>query len=125
VSEARIAEAALLDLARRALQRGGLREADAGSAARILVLADLFGLRTHGISRIPQYLARVPLGGIAAQAEMTTTRVALALARVDGANGIGPVAGMAGLEAAIEGARAAGIGAALVRGSNHFGPNMP
>lgn len=125
MSEARIEEAALLDLARRALAKGGLRDADAGAAARILVLADLFGLRTHGISRIPQYLARVPIGGIDARAEIATTRPAPAIALVDGANGIGPVAGMAGLEAALAGARAAGIGAAFVRGSNHFGPIMP
>lgn len=120
-----IPEADLLPLATSALIKGGLREADAASAARILVLADLFGLRTHGISRIPQYLSRVPIGGIDPTAAIRVTRPAPALAIVDGANGIGPVIGMAGLDAAVEGARAAGIGAALVRGSNHFGPIMP
>lgn len=125
MTDATIAESDLLPLAVRALLGGGLREPDAAAAARILVLADLFGLRTHGISRIPQYLSRVPLGGINPKADITITKPAPALALVNAANGIGPVAGMAGLDAALDGARNAGIGAALVRGSNHFGPIMP
>jgi LDH2 family malate/lactate/ureidoglycolate dehydrogenase len=125
MTDTTIPESDLLPLATQALIKGGLREPDAASAARVLVLADLFGLRTHGISRIPQYLARVPIGGINAQAAITVAKPAPALALVNAANGIGPVAGMAGLNAALDGARAAGIGAALVRGSNHFGPIMP
>ncbi len=125
MTDSTIPESTLLPLATQALLKGGLREPDAEAAARILVLGDLFGLRTHGISRIPQYLSRVPLGGINPKADITVTTPAPALALVDAANGIGPVAGMAGLDAALEGARHAGIGAALVRGSNHFGPIMP
>jgi LDH2 family malate/lactate/ureidoglycolate dehydrogenase len=125
MTDTTIPESELLPLATRALAQGGVRERDAAAAARILVLADLFGLRTHGISRIPQYLSRVPLGGIKAQAEVTVTKPAPALALVDAGNGIGPVAGMAGLDAALDGARSAGIGAAFVRHSNHFGPIMP
>jgi len=124
-TEAVVAEDRLLSLATRALERGGMRGAEAALAARVLVLADLMGLRTHGISRVPQYLGRVTLGGIDPMAEMQVARVAPALAMVDGRNGIGPLVGMRGLEAALEGARAAGIGAAFVRGSNHFGPIAP
>ncbi len=124
-NEVTIPEDRLLDLAVRALERGGMRAQDATAAARVLVLADLFGLRTHGISRIPQYLDRVRVGGIDARAEVQVARVAPGLAMVDGRNGIGPLVGMRGLEAALEGARAAGIGAAFARGSNHFGPIMP
>ncbi len=121
----RIDEAALLDLATRALVAGGMRAEEAALAARILVLADLFGLSTHGISRVPQYLGRVTVGGIDARADVTVERVMPALAMVDGANGIGPLVGMKALEAALEGARACGIGAAFARGSNHFGPIAP
>ena len=124
-AEAVVAEEHLLPLATRALDQGGMRAAEAALAARVLVLADMFGLRTHGISRIPQYLGRVTLGGIDAAAEVQVARVAPALAMVDGRNGIGPLVGMRGLEAALDGARAAGIGAAFVRGSNHFGPIAP
>jgi LDH2 family malate/lactate/ureidoglycolate dehydrogenase len=124
-SDVTIPEQDLLALAVRALVAGGLGEEDAGLAARVLVLADMFGLRTHGILRIAQYLARVRAGGIDPTATVTVERVASGLARVDGRNGIGPLVGMRALQAAMDGARAAGIGAAFARGSNHFGPVMP
>lgn len=125
MTEAVISETALFALATRALVAGGMAEADAALAARVMVLADMFGIRTHGISRIPQYLDRVRLGGIDIRATVPVERVAAGLARVDGQNGIGPLVGMRALAAAMEGARAAGIGAAFARGSNHFGPIMP
>ena len=125
MSEATLPEDRLLALATRALELGGMRAGEAAEAARILVLADLCALRTHGISRVVQYLDRVRLGGIDPRAEVQVTRVAPALAVVDGRNGIGPLVGMRGLHAALDGARSAGIGAAFVRGSNHFGPIMP
>jgi LDH2 family malate/lactate/ureidoglycolate dehydrogenase len=124
-AETLVPEQELLTLATRALARGGLREDDAKRAARVLVLAEMFGLRTHGILRLPQYLGRVRVGGIDAGAEVSVERLAPGLALVDGRNGIGPLIGMRALEAAMEGARSVGIGAAFARGSNHFGPIMP
>ena len=47
-----IAEDELQALATRALSALGLRRGDAEVAARILVLGDLFGIHTHGVSRI-------------------------------------------------------------------------
>jgi LDH2 family malate/lactate/ureidoglycolate dehydrogenase len=124
-SETVVPEEDLLALSVRALAANGMTQEDARLAARVLVLADMFGLRTHGILRIPQYLGRVRVGGIDPKAAVETERVAGGLALVDGRNGIGPLVGMRGLLAAMEGARAAGIGAAFARGSNHFGPIMP
>ncbi|TPG59834.1 Ldh family oxidoreductase [Roseomonas nepalensis] len=125
MTETLIPEDRLLGLATRALARGGLREADAALAARVLVLADMFGVRTHGISRVPQYLDRVRLGGIDAAAEVQVARMAPGLSMVDGRNGVGPLVGMRALQAAMESAREVGIGAAFARGSNHFGPILP
>ena len=124
-AETIVPEGELMALAIRALVAGGMRPGDAEPAARVLVMADMFGLRTHGILRVAQYLGRVRVGGIDVDAEVTVERVAPGMARVDGRNGIGPLVGMRALEAAMEGARAAGIGAAFARGSNHFGPIIP
>lgn len=44
---------------------------------------------------------------------------------MDGDNGVGPVVGMAALRAAMELARATGVGAAFARRSNHFGAIAP
>ncbi|MBB5694698.1 Ldh family oxidoreductase [Muricoccus pecuniae] len=125
MTDAVIAEDALLLLATRALVAGGMSAEDARPVARVLVLADLFGLRTHGVSRVAQYLGRVRVGGIDPRAAVRATRVAPGLSMVDGANGIGPLVGVRTLEAAMESAREVGIGAAFARASNHFGPIMP
>jgi LDH2 family malate/lactate/ureidoglycolate dehydrogenase len=125
MTETTIPESELLDLAARALHRGGMREEDAAQTARVLVLADMFGVRTHGISRVAQYLERVRVGGIDARAEVQVARMAPGLSMIDGRNGIGPLVGMHALEAAMQSAREVGIGAAFARGSNHFGPILP
>ena len=48
-------ESELSRLATRAFQGLGLTEMDAADVVKILVLADLFGLSTHGLSRIESY----------------------------------------------------------------------
>jgi LDH2 family malate/lactate/ureidoglycolate dehydrogenase len=115
----------LTSLAASALATSGMSTSAAESIAEILVLADLFGIHTHGVLRVPQYLDRANIGGINPHADVRTTRLAPALALVDGDNGVGPLVGAAALDAAMEGARNAGVGAAFARHSNHFGPIMP
>ena len=94
MAQAIISESALLDLAERALVAGGLKKEDAADAARVLVLADMFGVSTHGIARIPEYLKRVGLGGVNAGADVRVERVSPVVDKVDGDNVIGPVVGM-------------------------------
>jgi ureidoglycolate dehydrogenase (NAD+) len=118
-------EAELNALAVRALVGAGVPHAHAVDAARILVMADMFGLHTHGLSRIESYAERLTSGGIKAGARVTIERVAPAIARVDGDNGVGPLVGLRALEAATELARETGVGIALARASNHFGPISP
>lgn len=118
-------EADLLALGARAFQGLGLSEADARDVSRILVTADLFGLSTHGLSRIESYGERLAVAGINPRAAIEVQSVGPALVRVDGDNGIGPLVGMRALEAAMAAARACGVGVALARGSNHFGPVSP
>ena len=115
----------LTSLAASALETSGMSPSAAESIAEVLVLADLFGIHTHGILRVPQYLDRANIGGINPHADIRTTQLAPALAVVDGDNGVGPLVGTAALDAAMEGARKSGIGAAFARHSNHFGPVMP
>ena len=120
-----LSESELLDLGTRAFQGLGLPADDARKVAGILVTADLFGLATHGLSRIESYGERIAVGGIQARPEIKVERVAPAMVRVDGDNAVGPLVGMHALEAAMEAARECGVGVALARGSNHFGPISP
>ena len=120
-----VAEARLQEIASRALASYGLSQGDADDAARILVLGDLFGLSTHGVSRVESYGERLALGGINAQAKITVERVAPTIAKIDGDNGVGTLVGMRALQSATEIAREFGVGIAFARGSNHFGPVGP
>jgi LDH2 family malate/lactate/ureidoglycolate dehydrogenase len=112
-------------LAAGALAGLGLSARDAADAARILVLGELMGLATHGVGRIESYGERLDLGGIKARPDIRVGRVAPAIARVDGDNGLGPLVGMRALEAAMGMARDSGVGIAFARASNHFGPVAP
>jgi ureidoglycolate dehydrogenase (NAD+) len=118
-------EADLTTLGTQAFQGLGLPLKDAQDVARILVMADLFGLSTHGLSRVESYGERLMVKGINARPNITVERPAPALRKVDGDNGVGPVVGMRALEAAMEAAGEFGVGIAFARGSNHFGPISP
>ncbi|HEX4779698.1 MAG TPA: Ldh family oxidoreductase [Usitatibacter sp.] len=118
-------EGELTALAVRALRGAGVPPREAEDTARILVLGDLFGHHTHGVSRLESYCDRLGLGGIKACARIGVERVAPGLLRVDGDNGVGPAVGMRALRAALDAARETGIAAAFARTSNHFGACGP
>jgi ureidoglycolate dehydrogenase (NAD+) len=118
-------EEELTALAVRAFEGLGLPHSDAAEVVRILVQADLFGLSTHGLSRIESYGERLLVKGINARPNITVQSPALALRLVDGDNGVGPLVGMRTLYAAMDAASQCGIGMAFARGSNHFGPISP
>ena len=120
-----ISESELRDLGKRAFQNLGLSDRDVEDVVNILAIADLFGLSTHGFSRIESYGARLKVGGINPRPNITIEQVAPAMIKVDGDNGVGPVVGMRTLEAAMEAASQFGIAVAFARGSNHFGPISP
>jgi ureidoglycolate dehydrogenase (NAD+) len=118
-------EADLLALATSALEGLGLARVDALDAARILVMGDLFGLTTHGVSRLESYGERLLLGGIKARPDIRIERVAATIAKVDGDNGVGTLVGYRALQAAMAMARESGTGIVFARNSNHFGPIAP
>jgi len=103
------------------LVKHGLPGPDAGIVARCLVEADLRGVETHGVVRLPHYLKRVRLGLIKRQPEITVRQVTPVAAAVDGDDGFGFVVATRAMDEAIAMARTYGIGLASVRRSNHFG----
>ncbi|KAI8207789.1 hypothetical protein K4K52_001961 [Colletotrichum sp. SAR 10_76] len=103
------------------LKGNGVPAPNAATIARCLVAADLRGVDTHGMNRIPSYMERVRQGVLNAAAEPELTQITPAVAQVDGRNGFGFVAASMGMAAAIESAKVFGIGMASVKHSNHFG----
>ncbi|SRR5690606_32197050 len=121
----RIQRESLGELATRALQSYGLDAESANLTSEILVLADMFGLHTHGVSRVQSYGERLLIGGINGQAEVRAERCSPAIGKVDGNNAIGPLVGQVALQQAMSQARETGVGAVFARASNHFGPVSP
>jgi LDH2 family malate/lactate/ureidoglycolate dehydrogenase len=115
----------LLALASAALEGLGLPREDALDAARILVMGDLLGIATHGVSRLESYGERLLLGGINARADIRVEKVAATIAKLDGDNGVGTLVGYRALQAAMAMARESGTGIVFARSSNHFGPIAP
>ncbi len=120
-----VPETELRELGVRAFEGLGLPRQDAVDVVDILVLADLFGLSTHGLSRIESYGERLQVGGTNRQPRIRVDSPAPALRLVDGDNGVGPLVGMHALRAAMQAASECGVGLAFARQSNHFGPISP
>ena len=102
------------------LQAVGVPAPGAQLVADCLVTANLQGVDTHGVARLPTYVRRMREGAIDAKAQprIVTSRGATAI--LDGANALGPIAATAAIDAAVERAREHGIGYVGVRNSNHF-----
>jgi LDH2 family malate/lactate/ureidoglycolate dehydrogenase len=99
----------------------GLPEQDAAIVAHCLVGADLRGVDTHGIARLPGYLDRVRRGLINAKPSLKPERVTPVAATLDGQNAFGFVVGMRAINEAMAMAREFGIGVVSARRSTHFG----
>ncbi|KAF2724161.1 Malate/L-lactate dehydrogenase [Polychaeton citri CBS 116435] len=89
--------------------------------AGCLVAADLRGIDTHGINRLPSYMNRIRQGVLDAAAQPVLNPVTPVVAQVDGRNAFGFVAAHIGMSKAIEMASTFGIGMVSVKHSNHFG----
>ncbi|KAJ4373132.1 hypothetical protein N0V83_003423 [Neocucurbitaria cava] len=105
----------------RVLLGNGVPKDNAIIVAKCLVEADLRGVDTHGMNRIPSYMARIREGVLDPKASPTLRRITPAVAQVDGHNGFGFLAAHMGMAAAIDMAKEIGIGMASVKHSNHFG----
>jgi LDH2 family malate/lactate/ureidoglycolate dehydrogenase len=103
------------------LQGNGVSPSHASTIARCLIAADLRGVDTHGMNRIPSYIERIRQGALDAAAEPTVTQPTPVVAQVDAHNGFGFVAAHRGMQLAIEAAKVYGIGMTSVKHSNHFG----
>jgi uncharacterized oxidoreductase len=99
----------------------GVPAPDAAGVARQLVLANLRGHDSHGVIRIPQYVAGLKAGHINPTPRVATVIDTSTLAVLDGDRGLGQVIARKGIELAIEKAKAQGLSAVALRGTTHVG----
>ncbi len=112
---------ALRAFAREVFIRADMPPDDAEAVADILVWANLRGVDGHGVLRLPRYLYLIGLGLMNPRPEIREIRETPASVVIEADRALGPVAFGLGMARAIDKARTAGIGLALVRNSTHAG----
>jgi LDH2 family malate/lactate/ureidoglycolate dehydrogenase len=111
----------LFDFCLNVLKCVGVKEDDAKIIADNLILANLRGVDSHGIARLPIYVERVIRGYIKPQGPIEIVREQGATALIDAHNNFGQVAAMYTTNLAAEKARRLGVSSVGVRNANHFG----
>jgi LDH2 family malate/lactate/ureidoglycolate dehydrogenase len=112
----------LFEYACRVLERLDVPPDHARETSACLLKAELRGVDSHGLVRLPVYARRIQKGVVNARPDIRVVSTTGATALLDGDNGLGPVVGSRGMEVALELARTYGTGFVGVRHSNHFGP---
>lgn len=102
-------------------QAAGVSREDAGIFSDSLVESDLYGMSTHGVSRVNIYVRRILKGLIEPRAEIIIENRRRSVLIVDAGNGLGQVQAMKVLERLIPLARDNGVATATIRNSQHFG----
>jgi len=111
----------LLDLAKKIFMSKGVPEKDANMVSDALVEANLRGHDSHGVIRIPKWMAGLEAGAINPLCKVKTIRETAAGAILDGDRGLGPVVGVTASHIAVFKAKEAGICAVSVKRASHIG----
>ncbi|GAA3598228.1 Ldh family oxidoreductase [Agrococcus terreus] len=105
-------------------ERAGMPRRDAQLLADTLLQAELWGHRSHGLLRLPWYIARIESGAMQARTEPETLLDTGPLMLMDGKRGVGQVLAQQATQQAVHRAKSFGVGVVGVRDSNHFGTAM-
>ncbi len=132
--ERRIAYDALVRASTQLFSACGMPSSSAQLLGESLVTADLHGVHSHGVMRIPDYVGRMTagpdssasniagvLGGVNPRAHPAISRDSGAALVVDGDNGMGQLACDFAMRSAIARARDTGIAFVAIGNSNHCG----
>ena len=112
---------ALKDFTKALLCTADVSEEHAETWADILVWANLRGMDSHGVLRVPRYIAYMKNGNIHAKPDMKLEKRAGAIAILDSDWAPGPVAMTRAMDEAIDRARECHVGWCIVRNITHGG----
>jgi ureidoglycolate dehydrogenase (NAD+) len=117
----RIASESLRVYSESVLRACGVPADDAAAVTDCLLYANLSGVDSHGIIRLPHYVTRLSNGSIKATPNVTFDRPRPAILRVDGDDGLGHAVTKRGLEEAYSICREQGSVTIVIGNSSHFG----
>lgn len=109
------------DTVRAALAACGVPEDNARLTARAIVLAQVWGVASHGLLRLPHYLRRLRAGGYVADAQLQTVSHRGAVVGYDGQGGLGHWQVWGAAEDAVVRARQYGVAVSAIGNSGHCG----
>ena len=121
----RLDAATLQDLVARILAQAGMSAENAAIVAGVVVAAERDGTVSHGLFRMPGYLATLRSGWVDGHAVPTVTQMAPTLLLADGRNGFAQVALAAAGDQLTEMARAQGMAALCTGNAHHFASLWP
>jgi ureidoglycolate dehydrogenase (NAD+) len=121
MSERLIPHDRLESFAAACLEKLGLTGADARLVAETLVAANLRGVDSHGVVRLPHYATRLRNGSVKARPAISVNITGASTATVEGDAGMGQLVAMRAMHEAISLSRENGIGAVVARNSSHCG----
>src|SRR3954463_301186 len=116
-----VEDAALSEFAAAIFEKAGLPGGDAAIIGRDLVLANLRGIDSHGVSRIPMYLERLRKNVVNPRPTISVREITAAVSLVDGDNGMGFLAAHRAMDEAMRLAEKSGICLVGVKRSTHYG----
>ena len=99
--------------------RAGMSDAHAAMVAEVVVWADLRGVESHGVTRVPKYVDWIEAGIVNPRPDIGVATETAASVLIDADRAAGPVAMTTAMKAAARKAREAGVGLALVRATTH------
>ncbi|MDB5413926.1 MAG: lactate dehydrogenase [Rubritepida sp.] len=120
-----ISDSDLTELLRRAFQRCGMDEHNAGILGPIVAAAERDGARSHGLLRMAGYEATLRSGWASGIARPVATHAAPTIVVVDGQNGFAQVALAAARSLALETVDELGMAAICIRNAHHFAALWP
>jgi LDH2 family malate/lactate/ureidoglycolate dehydrogenase len=119
--ERRVRAPDLQALVEATFRRCEMGEREARLLADTLVTADLRGVHSHGVLRVPEYVRKLTREGVDPRGVPAVVGGAGACLVVDGGNSMGQIGMQFAVERALEAAEAHGVAVVAVRGSNHCG----
>ncbi|MCC6454001.1 MAG: Ldh family oxidoreductase [Caldilineaceae bacterium] len=120
-TEQRIQVEALRELVSKIFEQVGMDAADADLLADSLVFADLRGIHSHGVLRVPEYVEKLTTKGVDPRGKPYIVKAFGGCVVVDGGNSMGQIGMHFAMNEVIARAEDHGIAAAAIRGSNHSG----
>lgn len=118
----RVSEADLRRVVVSIFEKLGVSSADAAEATDVLVMSDLRGVESHGVSNmLRKYVKGYQDGRLNSSPGWKVVKETTATAMIDAEKRLGIIVGAKAMRLAVEKAKAAGIGVVTVRNGGHFG----